>query len=148
MTHEKPPRSRCVVTVPGGFGDYAQKMGLTMSQRQAVTKAKARAYARADRVNKTVILDELVELTGWHRDYARAALRSSDLLALVGRSYLSCLVNSGMGSQLGPRSGGRLRLTRGAHRHPRLIDSHGISIPPRTHTRGCRSQTGNDMGLT
>ena len=34
-----------------------------MSQRQAVTKAKARAYVRADRAKKTAILDELVELT-------------------------------------------------------------------------------------
>lgn len=35
-----------------------------MNQRQAVTKAKARAYARADRAKKTAILDELVELWG------------------------------------------------------------------------------------
>ena len=52
-------------------------MGLTMSQRKAVTKAMATRYRSSSRAVKARVLDELCELTGRHRDHARKALREA-----------------------------------------------------------------------
>lgn len=52
-------------------------MGLTMSQRRAVTKAIATRYKRGDKTAKGVILDELCATTGWHRNHARKALAAA-----------------------------------------------------------------------
>lgn len=51
-------------------------MGLSMSERQAVTKEVASRYQKAPKKQKGAILDELVALTGYHRSYAAYVLRS------------------------------------------------------------------------
>ena len=56
---------------------YAQWMGLTLTERRAITETTATRYQLASKRAKSRILDELCANTGWHRNHARKALRSA-----------------------------------------------------------------------
>src|ERR1700733_5559989 len=58
-------------------------MELSVGERRAVTNKMAAAYRRGTKAEKKAILDQIVQLTGWHRDHARARLRSAGEIRVV-----------------------------------------------------------------
>jgi hypothetical protein len=52
-------------------------MELELAVRRRVTAAMVKKYRKAGKVEKSQILDHLCEVTGWHRDHARKALRAA-----------------------------------------------------------------------
>jgi hypothetical protein len=60
-------------------------MGLTMNERRSVAKTIAARYRKATKREKGQMLDEFVELTGYHRWYAVRLLRGQGKVIQVGR---------------------------------------------------------------
>jgi len=60
-------------------------MGLTMKEKQAVTKQLALSYKRAGKKEKGKILDTVIELTGYNRSYASRVLRQRAKPKVVGK---------------------------------------------------------------
>lgn len=50
-------------------------MELTLAARKAITKAQLAKWSKASKSEKSVILDAVCQVTGWHRDHARKAIR-------------------------------------------------------------------------
>lgn len=52
-------------------------MELTLATRKAITKAQLAKWPKATKAEKGTILDMVCEVTGWHRDHARKAIRTA-----------------------------------------------------------------------
>ena len=52
-------------------------MELTLAARRQVTKGQVDRYRTGTRAEKGAVLDAICQVTGWHRDHARKALRAA-----------------------------------------------------------------------
>jgi transposase InsO family protein len=52
-------------------------MELTLATRRQITKAQVERYRSGTKSEKSQVLDTVCEVTGWHRDHARKALRQA-----------------------------------------------------------------------
>ena len=87
LTHEHPPQMRfiasrtnfgCMGPFDWGVGSTsARVVDLSMSERKAVTKKLAFANPNGSKTEKSRVSDDLVRLTNWQRDSARAQLRAA-----------------------------------------------------------------------
>jgi len=60
-------------------------MGLTMKQKQAITKQLALEYKQATKKEKSMILDSVIQLTQYNRSYAARVLRQRAGTHILGR---------------------------------------------------------------
>jgi len=75
-----------------------------MGERRAVMNKIASQWRRGSRPETSAILHQLVKLTGWHRDHARARLRSAGEEARANRyDPVSSLVDSNRRARGGRR---------------------------------------------
>jgi len=64
-------------------------MGLTMKQKQAVTRQMAEEYRRSTKKRKGEILDTVTKLTGYNRSYAARVLRQRARPVVLGRTTVN-----------------------------------------------------------
>lgn len=66
-------------------------MGLTMKEKQAVTRQMALEYKRATKAQKGDILDTLIRLTGYTRSYAARVLRDRAKYVILGQGVVDTI---------------------------------------------------------
>jgi len=84
-------------------------MGLTMKEKQAVTREMALEYKRATKTQKGEILDSLVRLTEYNRSYAARVLRQRACEVVLGTGRVGGVKFTLVEDQRSPRTKRRRR---------------------------------------